>query len=49
MADRLRTFLHKLLRRENLSREEAAELLRALLDESATDAQIAAVLVALSA
>jgi anthranilate phosphoribosyltransferase len=49
MADRLRTFLLKLLRREDLNREEAAELLRAMLDESATDAQIAAALVALSA
>jgi anthranilate phosphoribosyltransferase len=49
MSDQLRPFLLKLLRREDLNREEAAELLKALLDESATDAQIAAVLVALSA
>jgi anthranilate phosphoribosyltransferase len=49
MSDKLRLFLSSLLRREDLSRDEAAELLRALLDSEATDAQIAATLVALSA
>ena len=37
-----------LMRRENLRREEAASLLDALLDGAATDAQIAAALVALA-
>src|SRR6266478_4029523 len=49
MSDTLRPFLVKLLRRENLSRDEAAELLKALLAADATDAQIAAALVALAA
>ena len=49
MPDTLRKFLNKLLRRENLSREEASELLKALLSKDATDAQIAAILVALAA
>ena len=49
MSDRLRSFLSMLLRREDLSRDEAAELLKALLDTEATDAQIAATLIALSA
>jgi anthranilate phosphoribosyltransferase len=43
----LRTFLPRLMRRENLSRAEAAQLLEALLDGEATDAQIAATLIAL--
>ena len=44
----LRALLLRLMRGENLSREEAASLLDALLDESATDAQIAGALVALA-
>ncbi|MFN2532019.1 MAG: anthranilate phosphoribosyltransferase [Pyrinomonadaceae bacterium] len=44
----LQTFLPRLLRREDLSRDEAARFFEALLHESATDAQIAATLVALS-
>ncbi|HYN24465.1 MAG TPA: anthranilate phosphoribosyltransferase [Pyrinomonadaceae bacterium] len=44
-----RDFLPRLLRREALSRDDAERLLNALLDEDATDAQIAAVLVALAA
>ena len=46
---RLTEFLSRLVRRENLSREEAGQLLDALLDADATDAQIAAALVALAA
>ena len=45
----LRDCLPKLLRREDLSRDEAARLLESLLDGDATDAQIASILVALSA
>jgi anthranilate phosphoribosyltransferase len=45
----LRQYLIRLLARENLAREEAAELLDALLAEDASDAQIAATLVALAA
>jgi len=45
----LREHLVRLLRRENLTRREATELLVAMLQDDATDAQIAAVLVALSA
>lgn len=45
----LRDFLPRLVRRESLSRDEAALLLNALLEENATDAQIAAALVALAA
>jgi anthranilate phosphoribosyltransferase len=45
----LRQYLIRLLARENLTREEAAELLEALLAEDASDAQIAATLVALAA
>ena len=45
----LRDFLPRLVRREALSRDDAERLLNALLDEDATDAQIAAVLVALAA
>jgi anthranilate phosphoribosyltransferase len=47
MSDKLREFLGRLLRREDLKRDEAEDLLRALLDNEATDAQIAAILVAL--
>ncbi len=49
MADQLSDFLARLVRRENLSREEAFELLEALLDPEATDAQISGALVALAA
>ena len=45
----LTEFLARLVRRENLSREEAFELLEALLDAEATDAQISGALVALAA
>src|SRR5918995_4232125 len=41
-------FLARLVRREDLSREEAFELLEALLDAEATDAQISGALVALA-
>ena len=44
----LRGLLLRLMRGENLSRVDAASLLDALLDESATDAQIAGALVALA-
>src|SRR5436853_1992325 len=44
---RLPNFLPRLMRDENLSRAEAAQLLNWLLDGSATDAQIAATLIAL--
>ncbi len=46
---RLTEFLARLVRREDLSREEAEQLLESLLDAEATDAQIAAALVALAA
>jgi anthranilate phosphoribosyltransferase len=46
---RLTNFLARLVRREDLSREEAFELLEALLDAEATDAQISGALVALAA
>lgn len=46
---RLTEFLARLVRREDLNREEAGELLDALLDEEATDAQISGALVALAA
>ena len=42
-------FLPRLVRREDLSREEAFDLLEALLDAEATDAQISGALVALAA
>ena len=45
----LSEFLARLVRREDLSREEAFELLEALLDPEATDAQISGALVALAA
>jgi anthranilate phosphoribosyltransferase len=44
----LQQFLSRLVRRENLTRDEAAQLLDALLDEAATDGQIAGALVALA-
>ena len=44
----LREFTLRLMRGENLRREEAASLLDALLDGNATDAQIGAALVALA-
>jgi anthranilate phosphoribosyltransferase len=46
---RLTEFLARLVRREDLDRKEAGELLDALLDAEATDAQISAALVALAA
>ena len=46
---RLTEFLSRLVRREHLSREEAGQLLDALLDAEATDAQISGALVALAA
>ncbi len=46
---RLTEFLSRLVRRENLNRHEAAQLLDALLDDEATDAQISGALVALAA
>lgn len=47
MSDALKQFLPRLMRGEDLSRAEAAQLLDALLDPEATDAQIASTLVAL--
>ena len=44
----LRSYTLRLMRGEDLGREEAAGLLDALLDEAATDAQIGAALVALA-
>jgi len=44
----LQHFLQRLMRREDLTRDEASQLLDALLDESATDSQIAATLIALA-
>ena len=46
---RLNDFLPRLVRREDLTRDEAFELLEALLDAEATDAQISGALVALAA
>ena len=43
----IRTFLAGLVRRENLARGEAAQLLDGLLDGAATEGQIAALLIAL--
>lgn len=43
----LNTLLPRLMRRENLSRADALQLLDGLLDPAATDAQIAATLIAL--
>lgn len=48
MSEQLLSYLHRLLRLDDLSRDEAALLLEALLDGEATDAQIAAILVALT-
>jgi len=45
---RLTDFLARLVRRENLTRDEAFQLLEALLDAEATDAQISGALVALA-
>ena len=44
----LTDFLARLVRRENLNRDEAFDLLEALLDPEATDAQISGALVALA-
>ena len=44
----LNDFLARLVRREDLSRDQAFELLEALLDAEATDAQISGALVALA-
>ena len=43
----LKQFLSRLVRRENLTSDEAGQLLDALLDDSATDSQIAGTLVAM--
>ena len=48
MSEELRVYLNKLVRREDLTRDEAAELLVALLSEESTDIQIAAALIALA-
>src|SRR6201988_1470243 len=45
---RLTDFLPRLVRREDLARDEAFELLEALLDAEATDAQISGALVAMA-
>src|SRR6185436_9502018 len=47
-SNRLQAFLSRLLRREDLGQDEARELLESLLDDEATDSQIAATLVALA-
>ena len=49
MTHRLTQFVSRLVQGEDLSREEASQLLDALLDEDATDAQISGALVALAA
>ncbi|HEY3579794.1 MAG TPA: anthranilate phosphoribosyltransferase, partial [Pyrinomonadaceae bacterium] len=49
MSHRLTEFIARLVRREDLGRDEAEQLLESLLDAEATDAQIAAALVALAA
>ena len=49
MGRPLTEFIARLVRREDLSRNDAEQLLESLLDEEATDAQIAAALVALAA
>ena len=49
MVQPLTEFIARLVRREDLSRDEAEQLLESLLDDEATDAQIAAALVALAA
>jgi anthranilate phosphoribosyltransferase len=48
MAHQLTGFIARLVSREDLSRDEAEQLLESLLDAEATDAQIAAALVALA-
>ncbi len=48
MTRRLTEFIVRLVRREDLNRDEAEQLLESLLDAEATDAQIAAALVALA-
>ena len=48
MSRPLQDFLSRLVRRENLTQEEATELVEALLQEDATDAQIAGALSALT-
>ena len=47
-ASSLSTFLARLVRGENLSRDDASQFLKCLLDSEATDAQVAAALVALA-
>jgi anthranilate phosphoribosyltransferase len=47
--NKLQHFLSKLMRREDLTRDEASQLLNCLLDESSTDSQIAGTLIALAA
>lgn len=49
VAQPLTEFIARLVRREDLNRDEAEQLLESLLDADATDAQIAAALVALAA
>jgi anthranilate phosphoribosyltransferase len=49
MAQPLTEFIARLVRREDLNRDQAERLLESLLDAEATDAQIAAALVALAA
>ena len=49
MAHSLTEFIARLVRREDLTRQEAEQLLQSLLDPQATEAQIAAALVALAA
>jgi anthranilate phosphoribosyltransferase len=49
MPPQLTDFLARLVRREDLNRDEAFQLLEALLDREATDAQISGALVALAA
>ena len=49
MGQGLTPFIARLVRREDLSRDDAEQLLESLLDAEATDAQIAAALVALAA
>lgn len=46
--NRLQVFLSRLIRKEDLNREEASDFLEALLEEEATDAQIAGALTALA-
>lgn len=46
--NKLQHLLSKLMRREDLTRQEAGQLLDGMLDENATDAQIAGTLIALA-